>query len=383
MRIGIDASLSSYELRGMGKYVLQLVLGVVSGTESDQYVVYGDPKVFPSLAGRANVRFRRPGGLPFPVWEQVVLPVWARQDRLDLLHCPVNTAPVALASTIKLVLTIHDVMYLLPPSVLSSSSVFRQRLGNFYRKVIVPRVSRRASRVITVSEYSKREIVAYLKTSPDLIRVVHEGIDANFKNLADGITLPPIEFGTEILDSPFILVLGAGDPRKNTLAVIRAYAACWRDLPNQEKLVIVGMRDWRTSATYRLARELNLGDAVLFNGYVSEPTLAWLYSSARCFLYPTLYEGFGFPPLEAMACGTPVITSDCTSVSEIVGDAAIFVDPTSDEAISKALVTLLQDEPLRLRLIERGRARIQKFTWQNTVQKTLDVYAELNEIGNP
>jgi glycosyltransferase involved in cell wall biosynthesis len=382
MRIGIDAHLASYELRGIGKYVLQLVSGLVTTDEGDEYVIYGDPRMFPQVKGRTNVKFRNPGGLPYPLWEQVVLPLWGREDRLELLHCPTNTAPAALSRSIKLVITIHDVMYLLPPSVLSASNVLRQRMGNFYRRGVVPRVARRADRIITDSEFSKQEIVEHLKILPDRIRVIHLGIDAHFASLADAIVSPPTEIGGESLDSPFILALGAGDPRKNTLAVIRVYGSRWRDFPNREKLVIAGLRDWQSSRAYQLVRQLGLSNKVLFAGYVSEELLAWLYTSSRCFLYPTLYEGFGFPPLEAMACGVPVITSDCTSVSEIARDAAILVDPSSEEAIGSALVRLLRDEPLRRHLIELGRVRVQKFRWQDTVQKTLGVYAELRERAN-
>lgn len=272
-------------------------------------------------------------------------------------------------------------MYLLPASVLSASNVFRQRLGNFYRRVVVPRVARRADLIITVSEFSKREIVDCLSILPGRIRVIYEAIDSRFASLADAVEAPPKEIGGNILDSPFILALGAGDPRKNTLGVIRAYGSRWRELPNQEKLVIVGMRDWRSSAAYRLVYELGLQKKVLFSGYVSEELLAWLYASSRCFLYPTLYEGFGFPPLEAMACGVPVITSDCTSVSEIAGNAAILVDPSSEEAIGNALVQVLRDENLRMQLIELGTARVQKFTWLETARKTIRVYEELRECA--
>jgi glycosyltransferase involved in cell wall biosynthesis len=382
MRIGIDAHLVSYQLRGMGKYVLQLVFGLVQSDESNEYVIYGDPRMFPQLRGRANVKFRDSKGLPYPVWEQLVLPIWVRQDRLELLHCLANTAPMALPRQIKLVVTVHDVMYLLPGSVLSASKVLRQRLGNSYRRMVVPGVARRADRIITDSEFSKQEIAEYLRIIPDRIRVIYPGMDPRFASFADAIASPPKEIGGESLDSPFILALGAGDPRKNTLAVIRVYGSRWRDLPNQEQLVIVGLRDWRSSAAYQLVCQLGLSKRVLFAGYVSEELLAWLYTSSRCFLYPTLYEGFGFPPLEAMACGAPVIASDCTSVCEIAGDAAILVDPSSEESIGNALGRLLRDEPLRRQLIQQGRARVQKFDWQDTVQKTLGVYAELSERAN-
>jgi glycosyltransferase involved in cell wall biosynthesis len=382
MRIGIDAHLASYELRGMGKYILQLVSGLVMADSRDEYVIYGDSRIFPQLTGCPHIKFRDPGGLAYPVWEQFVLPLWVRQDRLELLHCLANTAPFGLPRHIKVVITIHDVMYLLPPSVLSTSNVFRQRLGNFYRSLVVPSMARRADLIITDSEFSKQQIAEYLGILPDRIRVIYLGIDPHLASLADAITLPPKEIGGESLDSPFILALGAGDPRKNTLAVIRTYGSRWRDLPNQEKLVIVGLRDWRTSAAYRLVRQLGLSKRVLFTDYVTEEFLAWLYKSSRCFLYPTLYEGFGFPPLEAMACGVPVITSDCTSVSEIAGDAAIFVDPCSEESIGNALIGLLNDESLRRHLIQQGRAQVQKFGWKDTVQKTLGVYAELSGHAN-
>ena len=379
MRIGIDAHLASYELRGIGKYLLRLVSGIVKAGGSNTYVIYGDPQMFPELASSIGVKFRNPGSLPYPLWEQLMLPIWVRQDRLEILHCPANTAAIALPRDLKLIVTIHDVMYLLPAHILSASRILRQRFGNFYRRLVVPRVAHRANFVITDSEFSKREIVEYLGIAPERIVVIHLGIDTDFASLANLVTSPPREIGGQSLDSPFILALGAGDPRKNTLSVIRVYASRCRDFPNQEKLVIVGLRDWRSSAAYELVKELELEKKILFAGYVSEELLAWLYASSRCFLYPTLYEGFGFPPLEAMACGIPVITSDCTSVSEIAGDAAILIDPSSEEAIGNALVRLLRDEALRRYLVQLGKERVRKFSWQDTIQKTLDVYGKLGD----
>ena len=383
MRIGIDAHFASYELRGIGKYVVQLVTGLVRSGGAHEYIVYGDAGMFPQPNGHGNVTFRRPGALPYPVWEQVVLPQWIRQDRLELLHCPANTAPLGLPKDLKLVVTIHDVMYLLPNRVLPPSRVVRQQFGRLYRKFVVPSVARRADRIIADSEFTKQEVVDYLKVLPDRIRAVHLGIDAQFASLADKIDATPKEIGAQEVDAPYILALGAGDSRKNTLAVIRAYSARWRELPSQERLVIVGLRDSQTSAANELVRQLGLSERVFFAGYVSEESLAWFYKSARCFLYPTLYEGFGLPPLEAMTCGTPVITSDCTSVPEVARGAAILVDPTSDQSIGDALVRLLQDEPLRRRLIRQGKAQVRKFRWQETVRKTLAVYEELSEGANP
>jgi len=379
MRIGIDAHFASYELRGIGKYIVQLVSRLIRGDRSNEYVVYGDSRMFPRPDGCAQVRFRNPGKLPYPVWEQSVLPWWVWQDQIDLLHCPANTAPLVLPSRTRLIVTVHDVMYLLPIDALSTSRIFRQRLGRFYRRTVVPRSARRADRIIAVSEFSKRQIAERLRVPPERILTIHEGIDSRFECMAGESACGTDAGIRERLDAPFILILGAGDPRKNTLAVIRVYAARWRELPSQEKLVIVGLGDWRASPAYQLAVELGIEERVVFAGYVSEQLLAWLYSSARCLLYPTLYEGFGFPVLEAMACGTPVITSECTSIPEIAGDAAILVDPASEKSIGDALVMLLQDERLRQVLISRGRERVSKFSWENTAEKTLGVYAGVNE----
>ena len=378
MRIGIDAHFASYELRGIGKYVVQLVSRLIRD-ESNEYVIYGDSRIFPQPGKYGQVRFRDPGKLPYPVWEQFVLPRWARQDCIELLHCPANTAPLWLSKHIKLVLTIHDVMYLLPVSTLSASNVLRQRLGKSYRRTVVPRVARRADRIIAVSDFSKRQIAERLRVAPEHIDAVHEGVDSGLSSKAGDAVGEADAAIREQLDLPFILVLGAADPRKNTLAVIRVYAARWRELPNRERLVIVGLGDWRSSPAYRLAVELGIEKKIVFAGYVSEGLLAWLYSSSSCFLYPTLYEGFGFPVLEAMMCGTPVITSGSTSIPEVAGDAAVFVDPTSEKSIGDAVVTLLRDERLRQDLIRRGRERVSKFSWENTAEKTLRVYSGLEE----
>lgn len=377
MRIGIDAHFASYELRGIGKYVVQLVAGLMHEREPHEYVIYGDPQMFPQPNGRGNVRFRNPGSLPYPIWEQLVLPRWVRQDGVALLHCPANTAPVVLPKQVKLVMTVHDVMYLLPSHILASSKVFRQRLGSLYRRWVVRRVGLRADCIVADSAYTGQEVVRYLGIAPDRVRCVHLGIDLQLASLAHTIASPK-EIGGKKLDGPFLLALGAGDPRKNTLAVIRAYGGRWRELPNQEKLVIVGLRDWRSSSANELVHKLGLSDRVLFAGYVTEELLAWLYASARCFLYPSLYEGFGLPPLEAMACGTPVITSNCTSVPEVAAGAAILVDPTSEESIGDALVQLLRDEGLRRHLIQQGKERVRKFAWQNMVRQMLRVYGQFD-----
>jgi glycosyltransferase involved in cell wall biosynthesis len=376
MRIGIDALFTARELRGIGKYTRFLVLGLAKAAPENQYVVYGPARAFPELQSHRAIEFRDPRGLPYPVWEQCMMPRWARRDRLDILHSTANTAPLLLPRSVRSVVSIHDVMYLLPAEVMPPSRVPRQYLGNIYRRAVVPRAARRADLVITVSEFSKRQIVEYLGVDASRIRVTYEGVNLLPGEGAPARETPPQCFAGRRLERPFILALGAGDPRKNTARILRAYASVRERLPQEEALVILGMRDWRTSPLRGLAQSLGINDAVFFADYVSDEDLRWFYASARCFLYPTLFEGFGFPILEAMAMGAPVITSNVSAVPEVAGAAALLVDPTSEEAIGEAVLLLLREEPLRAKLREKGRAQIRKFTWEEAVQRTLAVYEE-------
>jgi glycosyltransferase involved in cell wall biosynthesis len=379
MRIGIDAQLLSLEQRGMGLYVYRLVKGLAAADRGNTYIVYGPAKHLSSACGKPNFLLRPTPSLPSPIWEQCVLPVWASRDRLDLLHCPANTAPLLLPRQIKLVLTLHDVMFLLPPTVIPCVGTWRQRIGRNYRRMVAPRAARRAERILTDSLCSRSDILKYIRADAAKIRVIYPGVGMNSDPAFDGSVMPEslarIGAGTN-----FILALGGYDPRKNTAAVIESYASLRRSRAISEKLVVVGLPGWESSAFYRSVCQLGLAEDVILTGYVTDGVLRWLYRSARCFLYPSLYEGFGFPPLEAMASGTPVITSRVASIPEVVGDSALLVDPTSQPAIQEALLQVLGDDALRRSLIDRGCVRAAGFRWESTVEQTLAVYREL--LGN-
>jgi len=205
-------------------------------------------------------------------------------------------------------------------------------------------------------------------------------VDSSFKD-ALGLPLSSNRPAAIKPNTPFTLGLGAHDPRKNTEALIRIYAELRRDGGINEKLVIVGVAHWKSSSFWRLAGELGLTDDVIFTDYVSDEGLAWLYRAARCLLYLPTYEGFGFPPIEAMACGTPVIASALGSIPEVTGDAAVLVNPNSPEAVRTALMKVLCDTALRGVLIDKGRKRAAAFTWESAVLKTLRVYKNL--LGMP
>lgn len=357
---------------------MHLVRGLAKADGQNSYFVYGPRDILPESNEHRNFTVHEPGSLAYPFWEQGLLPLWAQRDHLDVLHCPANTAPLCLPRETKLVLSVHDVMYLLPPSILPPSRVLRQRMGNLYRRIVVPWVVHRANRIITVSEFSKAEIVGRLGVNPDIIRVTYEGVEKPLPASVNTMATPR-SFQGHKLGGRFILALGAADPRKNTKSIIRVYADLRRSQAIEEKLVILGLQRWQSSSFYKLAFELGVIEDVFFADYVTEEELGWFYRSARCLLYPTLYEGFGFPCLEAMAFGTPVITSNVSAIPEVVGDAALLIDPRSCESIREALLRLLRDENLRRTLIGRGRARVANFSWESAVERTLSVYSELGD----
>ena len=367
MRIGIDAQFAAYERRGVGRYIACLVRGLATADTQNQYYIYGPRKAFPELESAPNFSIREVGNIPYPIWEQCMLPQWARRDQLDLLHSPANTAPLRLPLRTRLLITVHDVMYLLPPKLLPRPLAWRQRLGNAYRKWIVPAAVRRADGLLAVSNFTKQQVVDLLRADPSTIQVVYEGIEM------------PADLPRESPSDAYILALGAHDPRKNTARIIEAYAQLRRSGKIREKLVIVGLRNWQSSPFLNLARKLRIEKDILFRDYVSDAELVDCYAAARCLLYPSLYEGFGLPPLEAMAQGTPVIASAVTSIPEIAGDAAWYVDPHSTDSIKDGLLRLLQDECLRSTLIAKGRAQAARFTWENTVAGTLQAYNGLHE----
>ncbi len=376
MRIGIDASLLGYPRQGIARYVFHLVKGLFKMDQENEYVVYGPAGAWSPAETPPNFILRTPPRLPYPVWEQGLLPLWAREDRLDLLHCPANTAPLRIPSRTRLVLTIEDVMYLLPSWVTPLSSEFRQRAGRQYRRFVVPRVAARAHKILTISHHSKSDIMKHLGLPGDRISVAYLAVERNGPCTQGGAEADQ-SFDSPAPDGRFVLAIGGYDPRKNTERIIRAYGLLRSVDAVSEKLVVVSVPRWQGSSFHRLAKRLELGANIVLMGHVSDSYLGLLYKKARCLVYPSLYEGFGLPVLEAMAAGIPVVTSAVSSLHEVAGDAAVFVDPTSEASIGEGLLQVLRDDTLRLALIDRGRRQLDKFRWETTVAQTLAVYKEV------
>ena len=379
MKIGIDTRFAIRNRRGIGNYTLKLIQNLAKIDYKNQYILYIDQddndQVLPD---QDNFKIKKISQANYLVWEQIILPLHVKKDAVEILHCTGNTAPIFLDKRIRLISTIHDVMFLKEYSELPESASLYQRAGRLYRKTIVPRTVKRLSMALTVSEFSKSDIMKHLTDlDREKITVIYEAANEDFYPIDKTSALQKVnsKFGVE---GNYILTLGALDPRKNTELVIKQYIGLKNANKINERLLIVGIPKGKQNKFHNIVRESNFKEDVIFTDFVSEEDLAFLYNGAMIFLYPSLYEGFGMPPLEAMACGVPVITANMTSIPEIVGDAALLIDPRNGEELKGALIKLLNDEELRNRLTARGLEQAKKFAWLKMAEETLGVYERVN-----
>lgn len=270
----------------------------------------------------------------------------------------------------KCVAVVHDMAYQSCPQTVSKKTLY-------WLKMSLKRSCRHADHIITDSEFSKTEIIKYLHIHPKRITVIPAAVDHSIYHT--GYSQEQIQ---KVLDKlnierEYFLYLGTIEPRKNLVKLISAYAKLCRKEENVPQLVLAGGRGWLCDDIYKKAEELGLGNKVLFTGYIDQEDSPVLMCGAKAFVFPSLYEGFGMPPLEAMACGTPVIASNATSLPEVVGDAGILVDPHSEKEIYMAMKTLLEDDEYRDRLRMRGLERAKKFTWERSARRLMNVYRKL------
>ncbi|MCA1630972.1 MAG: glycosyltransferase family 4 protein [Acidobacteria bacterium] len=367
MHIGIDAHAVGTGLAGNETYVANLVEALAEVDTSNRYTLYvTKPAAVERFSGRwPNFEVRRT--LPHTplVRIPVTLSAELRRRPVDVLHVQFTAPPFA---PCPVVATIHDLAFEHLPATFKRRSWMQLRLT-------VRRTARRAAQIITVSEYSKRDIVETYGVEPRRVTVTHEAAAEHFRPVTDERELRRVRqlYGIE---GDYILAVGSVQPRKNLARLVGAYSDLRRQRAQAKlpRLVVVGKLAWLYEETLRAVEECGVGDAVTFTGYVPEGDLPALYSGALCFAYPSFFEGFGLPPLEAMRCGAPVLVGDRTSLPEVVGDAGLLVDPFDTAAISAALARVIDDAGLRQQLRERGLARSAQFDWRETARRTLEVY---------
>jgi glycosyltransferase involved in cell wall biosynthesis len=299
-------------------------------------------------------------------WHQLGVSAAARRAGAEILHLPAGLGPVR--PRMPSVITIHDLIALRLPQYFPA-------WARSYARAVLPWAARAARAVIAVSEATKRDVVELLDVPEERVTVVLNGVSATFAPIGqDGARAKAVR-ARFALPRDFVLAVGTLEPRKNLPRVLEAvHRLRSRPATRDIQVVHAGPHGWLADDIARTVRALDLADAVRFIGYVPPEDLAPLYGLARLCVYPSLYEGFGFPVAEAMACGCPVVTSNVSSLPEVAGDAAVLVDPTSVEAIADAVGTLWSDEARRRALAHRGLARAPAFSWERTADATVRVY---------
>ena len=356
---------------GIPNYILRLLHGFASIDRKNQYFLYTNRPIPFDLGLPDNFRtviLKKP--LPrFQLWFQIELPLRMKKDGIDVFHGLFSRLPLVLR--VPGVITFHDLSgYKMPR--------YHKRKTHF-TNLMYPLFVKKASRIIAVSEFTAKELASCFPEASGKTTVVHEAAPPEYSEVTEESELNRIR---EKYDLPlhFFLFLGTLEPRKNLPRLLEAFLQVADAVPHS--LVISGAIGWKTGELFDKLKKPGVKDRVRLTGFVDRKDIPALLSLADIFIYPSLYEGFGLPILEAMACGTPVITSNTSSMPEIAGDAALLVDPRSLESISNAIMTLVRDEGKRSFLRKRGLKRAGEFSWEKTARETLQVYRRIMSEKN-
>lgn len=325
-----------------------------------------------------NFKVRTVAGRFFADFEQFFLPIACKQEKIDLLHCTGNTAPYL--SPVPVVQTLHDIIFM---DAIPRNDSWYQRIGNHYRRKLVPLVSPRSQAIITVSNYEKARIVSRLGVDENKIEVIYNGINEKHYHLCDDhekMRRVKRHYG---LPDNFILFLGNASGRKNPTTVIEAYVMYASKTMDPLPLVTPGLEPKFIIHALRKLNATYDPRHFITPGYVRDDDLPFVYGASKLFLFPSLSEGFGMPVIEAMACGTPVITSKISCMPEIAGDAALLVDPLSAPSIADGLLRFLNNFEFRHEKIQDGLVNAARFSWSKTAEKVLTVYNKLIQQASP
>lgn len=359
MRMGINAALFSardgYRQTGVSRYISELISGLERVKVSDDEL-----RLFGQNTGpiKENPMARI-------LWEQTFLPVNIAAQKLDVFHTPIGAVPML--STAPTVVTVHDLAFLKYPDQLPKSR--RTWLIGAVRLS-----ARRASKIITVSQATANDLQAWLDIPDDRIQAIPLATSGKVERVK-GESLDVFKMKWNI-DRPYVLAVGTLEPRKNLPTLLRAFAKIKDDIDHQ--LVLVGPEGWLTGELKTTLDELNLGDRVRLTGFVSDEELGGWYSGADLFVFPSYYEGFGLPAIEAMRCGAPVLASDNSAFPEVVGDAGVLIPASDVDQWAESMREMLNDESRRLHLRDLGFARADAFSWDRTAQETYDVYKDVS-----
>jgi glycosyltransferase involved in cell wall biosynthesis len=370
MRIGIEAQrIFRKNKHGMDYVVLEEIKELQKSDTRNEYFVFVAPGEDHCLHDSKNVHIIEIGSGFYPLWEQFSLPRAVKQLNLDMLHCTSNTAPIL--CKVPLILTLHDIIFLEPRD--KSNKSLYQNMGWCYRRFVVPKILKKCKRIITVSEFELNNIISKLNIPEEKMVMIYNGYNEWFKPVED----TELVYQQYIEEPGYFFFLGNTDPKKNTERTLIAYSKYLEKSDVKRKLLMADLdRNFLDDIVERNHIE-NIRDQIIIPGYIKNADLPYIYNNAFAFLYTSLRESFGIPLLEAMACGTPVITSNTSSMPEIGGSEVLMVNPQNTNEITEKMLLLEKDQTLYQKQKEIGIRRAQQFSWKFTAEQLLMVYEDV------
>jgi glycosyltransferase involved in cell wall biosynthesis len=364
MKIGIDARLLSEPVTGIGRYTVDLTRQLIKLRGEFCLYTPGPAVVGQWLQGNTSIRSAEfSSRITKMIWSQSYLPYWAAKDRVDVFWGATHRLPRYLPASIARVVTIHDLVW-------KQAGETMRPLSRWIEKRLMPEAIYSADRIIADSFNTAQEIKEEYPEAGDRVRVVQLGLPElpaplGFQSL--------VELG---IDREYFLFVGTLEPRKNLHRLLKAYAQIDAGIRNNTLLVIAGGKGWGNVDIDLLIKKIGLATQVTLVGYVDDVQLATLYAHARFLVMPSLYEGFGLPLIEAMSFGVPVLTSNCSAMPEVAGDAGVLVDPLDENSIAKGLLSLLDNETYRDQLATKAKPNAAQFSWQKAARETWSVFEE-------
>lgn len=369
MKIGIDGRAAKwYRGTGIGTYTYELINFLGKTPNNFNYYVHLPENItFPSYNNIEYISTIENTKNNF--WDEVKIPNNIDNLNLDLYHIPQNGIGLPINKDCSYIITLHDIIPCKLPETVSNKflSIFNK---------YIPKIISNSKAIITVSEFSKKDISKTFNYNPENIFVTPLASENIYRPLDKNLSKQLIKENYGINDD-FILYVGGFSPRKNILGIIEAFSLFKENYKKNIKLVIAGMKGFSYEIYKNKVNELSLDNSVIFPGFISMEFMPYLYNACELFVYPSLYEGFGLPPIEAMSCGVPVIASNITSIPEVVGNSAMLINPRDIVELSQAMLEILNNIELKNTLISLGLKRSSQLTWQNTVKNTIDAYKSI------
>ncbi|MGA3085215.1 MAG: glycosyltransferase family 1 protein [Thermodesulfobacteriota bacterium] len=380
MKIAIDVRTVLPNRSGVGNYVLHLVQNLRQVDPEPIYYFLAQKKnlfLLGNLAREQNpllTIFSHENHPLSDFWEHFILPIRLKKMGINVFHGPASLIPFR-KDHYGLIVTIHDLVAFLFPETIPLKY-------GAYMRYLLRQAVKKADKIIAVSHHTKKDLIRILKVSSEKIVVIHEAPSPIFfpYDKKEAQARLKQQYG---ITKKFIYHLGNIEPRKNLIVLLEAFTRVCQDLGNEYQLVVSGQKGWLTRSLSHFLKNYPAQDQVLFTGYVPMEHIPMFMNSAELFVFPSLYEGFGLPVLEAMSCGTPIISSNRSSIPEIVGSAGILVDPTDTQELADRIIGLLRNPEEKMRLSQLGKEQSARFSWYEAARKTLDVYRSVNKHENP